>query len=96
MSLIVRSLGFIGLTTVFVFYLNSVQGLFWLARYEIQAGFLFLVTLFFEILFNFISLRYGVLGYPGGVYMPFKLGVTLYISLSTFLHIVIPFSTLEG
>ena len=96
LSLIIRILGFVTLSTIYAFYLGSINDLFWLARYEIQAGFIYIIVLGFEIIFNLISLRYGVLGYPGGVYMPLKLGVTLYVLLSTFLHMVIPFSTLEG
>lgn len=79
-----------------ILYIQSADGLFWIARFEIQVGMLFAVTLFFEIIFSATSLRYGILGYSGGVYMPIKMPITIYAIVASGMYMAFPFSTIEG
>ena len=85
-TLLCRMLGTSVVLTLLILYIASADGLFWIARFEIQVGLLFCIICSLEAIFNAISLRYGVRGYPSGVYMPLKLPVTTYAIIASLMY----------
>ena len=95
-TLLCRILGTSLVLTLLVLYIASADGLFWIARFEIQVGLLFCFICILEAIFNAISLRFGVRGYPSGVYMPLKLPVTTYAIIASLMYMAFPFAQMGG